>query len=56
MKLDNENQRGLLLQLINGSQFPGSARKAIYELGEAIETAEIEAAQTDLQTTATVKS
>lgn len=42
MKLDSEEQRNMLLQLINASQFPGAARKAIYELGVAIETAGIE--------------
>lgn len=41
MKLDSEEQRRLLLQLIDMSQFPGSARKAIYELGDAVEKATI---------------
>lgn len=43
MKLDNEQQRQILLQLIDAAQFPGTARKIINELAEAIETAEIEA-------------
>lgn len=41
MKLDNEQQRTLLLQLIDQAQFPGSARKVVFELGQAIETAEV---------------
>jgi hypothetical protein len=42
MKLDNEEQRSLLLQLLDMATFPGAARKAVYELGAAIETAGIE--------------
>lgn len=42
MKLDNEQQRKILLQLIDNAQFPGSARKVVNDLATAIETAEVE--------------
>lgn len=47
MKLDNEQQRGLLLQILDHVQFPGDARKVIFELGRAIETADIDVQSND---------
>lgn len=41
MILDNEQQRQMLLQLIDAAQFPGTARKVINKLGDAIEAAGI---------------
>jgi hypothetical protein len=45
MKLDSEQQRQILLQLIDNTQFPGKARRLVIELSQAIETAEIEEPQ-----------
>lgn len=42
MKLDNEDQRAILLQLIDNTTFPGKARHVINALAHSIETAEIE--------------
>jgi len=50
MKLDNEEQRTVLLQLLDSTSFPGAARKIIHALGEAIETAGIEIESTDEET------
>lgn len=41
MKLDSEQQRQILLQLIDSAQFPGSARKIVNELANAIERAKV---------------
>lgn len=41
MILDNENQRAILLEILNKSQYPGSAIDLIYELKVALENAEI---------------
>lgn len=41
MTLDNEQQRNILLDLLDRSQFPGAARHVVAALGSAIETAEI---------------
>ena len=42
MKLDREEHRILLLELLDRAQFQGVARRLVYELGEAIEAAEID--------------
>lgn len=39
MKLDDEEQRKFLLQLLDMAQFPGAVRHKVYALGVAIETA-----------------
>lgn len=41
MKLDNEEQRKFLLQLLDMATFPGAVRHKVYALGVAVETAEI---------------
>lgn len=41
MTLDNEEQRALLLQLLDMSTFPGAARQKVYALGVAVETADV---------------
>lgn len=42
MKLDNEEQRALLIQLLDMATFPGVFRQRVYALGVAIEVAGIE--------------
>lgn len=42
MKLDNEDQRQMLLQLLDMATFPGAARQQVYELGIAIAVADLE--------------
>lgn len=42
MKLDNEQQRKILIQLIDSATFPGHAREMVTELGRAIAGADIE--------------
>lgn len=41
MRLDKEEHRAILLELLDRAQFQGASRKVVYELGEAIEGAEI---------------
>jgi hypothetical protein len=41
LTLDNEQQRKLLLDLLDRSQFPGAARRLVADLGTAIETATV---------------
>jgi hypothetical protein len=41
MKLDNEQQRAILLQLLHASQFPGSALDEVICLRDALRHAEI---------------
>ena len=45
MTLDNEQQRVILLQLIDQATFPGAARKMVHDLGLAVETAKIAVAE-----------
>lgn len=42
MKLDSEDQREILLKLINAASIPGNAVELIYELLKAVKSAEIE--------------
>lgn len=42
MKLDNKNQKTRLLELPDHMQFPGIARNEVYQLGQAIEHADLE--------------
>lgn len=41
MRIDKEEHRAILLELLDQAQFRGSSRKVVYELGEAIEKAEV---------------
>lgn len=41
MTLDKEEHRAMLLSLIDGAHFPGSVRKQVNELADAIEKAAI---------------
>lgn len=41
MKLDNEEQRALLIQLLDMATFPGVFRQRVYALGVAVETADL---------------
>lgn len=42
MKLDSEDQRKILLELIAASNIPGKALEVLYELLKAIRAAEIQ--------------
>lgn len=42
MKLDNQRQKEILLQLFNASQFPGQAIEEVFDLKKALKSAEIE--------------
>ena len=42
MILDKEEHRQMLLSLIDGAHFPGSVRKQVNELADAIEKADLQ--------------
>lgn len=41
MQIDKEEHRALLLEMLDRMQFQGSVRRIVYELGEAIATADV---------------